>query len=181
MGGGVGVAAHYGHAGQGGAVFRANHVHDALALGHERKERRRAELGHVAVQGGDLFFADRVGDAVVAQLPTGGGRVVVGRGHDRADAPDLAAGLAQTFKSLRAGHFMDEVTVDVQHGGAVFFGVDDMLVPNLVIQRAGHGFPSKQPCILCPLECEKARTGRTFAGFVMQDDRFQSPIRRLRD
>jgi hypothetical protein len=61
---------------------------------------------------------------------------VVGRRHDRADAPDLAAGLAQAFEGLRAGHFMHQMAVDVEDGGAVFFGVDDVLVPDLVVQRA---------------------------------------------
>ena len=45
-------------------------------------------------------------------------------------------GLAQTFKSLWAGDLMDQMTVDVKQGRAVFFGMDDMLVPELVIQGA---------------------------------------------
>jgi hypothetical protein len=31
------------------------------------------------------------------------------------------------------------MTVDVQDGGAVFFSVDDMFVPNFVVKRACHG------------------------------------------
>ena len=138
VGGRVAVAAHHGHAGQGGAVFGANHMHDALSFGQKRKERGRTELFHVGVEGGDLFFADRVGDAVVAQLPTGGGRVVVGGGHNRADPPDLAPGLANALKRLGAGDFVHQVAVDVEDGGAVFFGVDDVFVPNLVVKRASH-------------------------------------------
>jgi hypothetical protein len=34
---------------------------------------------------------------------------------------------------------MDQVAVNVQDGGAVFFGVDDVFVPNFVVKRAGHG------------------------------------------
>src|SRR5207247_9791822 len=93
----------------------------------------------VVVQRGVRFLADRVGDAVIAQLPAGGGRVVVGRGDDGADAPDLAAGLAQAFKGLRAGDFVHQMPVDVEDGGAVFFGVDDMLVPDFVVEGASHG------------------------------------------
>jgi hypothetical protein len=63
---------------------------------------------------------------------------VVGGGHDGAGAPDLAAGLAQAFKGLRAGDFVHQVAVDVEDGGAVFFGVDDVLVPDLVVQGASH-------------------------------------------
>ena len=137
--GGVRVAAHHRHARQGGAVFGANHVHDALALVHEGEERRRRDLRHVVVQRGDLFLADGVGNTVVALLPARRGRVVVGRGHDGAHAPDLAAGFAQAFKSLGTGHFVHQMAVDVEDGGAVLLGVDDMLVPDLVVQGASHG------------------------------------------
>ena len=139
VGGGVRVAADHGHAGQGGALLGPDHVDDALALGQERKVGGRAELADVPVQRDDLLLADRVGDAVVAALPAGGRRVVVGGGHDRADAPDLAAGLAQPFEGLRAGHFMDQVAVDVEDGGAVLLGVDDVLVPDLVVEGSAHG------------------------------------------
>ena len=114
-------------------------MHNALAFVHERKVSCRATAaGHVGVQGLDLFFADRVGDAVVAVFPAGGGGVVVGRGNDRADTPHLAPGLAQALISLRAGDFVHQVAVDVQNGGAVFFGVDDVFVPDFVIKGAGH-------------------------------------------
>jgi len=77
---GVAVAADHGHAGQGGAVLGADHVHDALALVQEGEEGGGAVLIDVGVERGDLFLADRVLDAVVAAFPAGGGRVVVGRG-----------------------------------------------------------------------------------------------------
>ncbi|MNV21184.1 hypothetical protein D3C71_1121120 [compost metagenome] len=136
---GMAVAAHHRHAGQGGTVFRADDVHDALALVHEGEERSGRDLRHVVVQRGDLLFADGVGDAVVAVFPAGGGRVVVGGGHDGTHAPDLAARLAQAFKRLGAGHLVHQMAVDVEDGGAVLFGVDDMLVPDLVVQGASHG------------------------------------------
>jgi hypothetical protein len=31
------------------------------------------------------------------------------------------------------------MAVDVEDGCAIFFGVDDVLVPNLVVKRASHG------------------------------------------
>jgi len=86
-------------------------MHDALALGHERKKGRCAKLFDVGVQRGDLFFADGVGDAVIAQLPTSGRGVVVGSRHNRAHPPNFAAGLANAFKGLRAGDFMHQMTV----------------------------------------------------------------------
>jgi cation diffusion facilitator CzcD-associated flavoprotein CzcO len=59
--------------------------------------------------------------------------VVVGGGNDGADAPDRALGDAQSFESLRAGDLVYQVAVDVQHRGAVLLGVDDVLVPDLVV------------------------------------------------
>jgi hypothetical protein len=41
---------------------------------------------------------------------------------------DLAAGHAQAFEGLRARHFVNEVTVDVEQAGAVFLAVDDVVV-----------------------------------------------------
>jgi hypothetical protein len=38
--------------------------------------------------------------------------------------------------------------IDIEDGGAVFFGVDNVFVPNLVVQGAGHGVPLDQPVIL---------------------------------
>ena len=50
----------------------------------------------------------------------------------------LAAGHAQAFESLRAGHLVDEVAVDVDQGRAGR-RLDDMVVPDLVIQRTRLG------------------------------------------
>ena len=135
---GVRVAAHHGHAWQGGAVFRADDVNNTLAFGQKRKVGGSAVFAHVVVQRGDLRFADGIGDAVVAQLPTRGRRVVVGGGNDRTDAPDRALGHTQTFKSLRAGDFVYQMSVYIKHGCAIFFGMDDVLVPDLVVKGASH-------------------------------------------
>ena len=135
---GVAVAANNGHAGQGGAVFGADHMHDALFVAQKRKVSGRSKFLDIGVQRGDLLFAGGVGNAVVALLPARGGAVVIGRGDHRADAPQLAARRAQPLKCLRAGHFVHEVTVDVEDGGAVFFGVDDVLIPEFVVECASH-------------------------------------------
>jgi hypothetical protein len=34
---------------------------------------------------------------------------------------------------------VDQVAVNVQDGGAVFFGMDNVFVPNFVVKRACHG------------------------------------------
>ena len=109
-------------------------------LSQEREVRGGAEGPDVGVERGDLQLADLVADAVVALGPAGGGRVVVGGGDDRADAPDLAPGQAQAFEGLRAGDLVHQVAVDVEHGRAVVLGVDDVFVPQLVVERSGgHG------------------------------------------
>ena len=56
------------------------------------------------------------------------------------DTPYFSPGLAQTFIGLRAGHLMHQMAVDVEQGGAVFFGVDNVLVPEFVVQRASVEF-----------------------------------------
>ena len=148
VGGGVAIAAHHGHAGQGGTVFRADHMHDALALRQKRKKRSSTKFFDVRVQSSHLLFADGVGNAVVTQLPASGGRVVVCRSNDGADPPNFASRLANALKRLGAGDFMHQMPIYIEYGGAVFFGVDDVFVPNLVVQGAGHGVPLDQPVIL---------------------------------
>ena len=113
-------------------------MHDALAFGHEREKRGRTELAHVVVERGDLRFAHWVGDAVITQFPAGGRCVVIGRGHHRTDSPNGTVGDTQSFIGLRAGDLVHQMAVDVQNRGAVFFGVDHMLVPNFVVQGASH-------------------------------------------
>ena len=104
---GVAVTAHDGHAGQSSAAFGANHMHDALAFGQERKVGRSAVFFDVGVQRGNLLFADQVGNAVVAQLPAGRRCVVVCGSDDGAGAPNFATRHADAFKGLRAGNFVD--------------------------------------------------------------------------
>ena len=48
---------------------------------------------------------------------------------------DLAAGHAQAFEGLRGRHFVDEVTVDIEQAGAVLGLCDQVIVPDLVVQR----------------------------------------------
>jgi len=42
-----------------------------------------------------------------------------------------------------------QMAVDVEDGGAIFFGVDDVLVPNLVVKGASHVCSFVQSSILC--------------------------------
>jgi hypothetical protein len=45
---------------------------------------------------------------------------------------------AQAFKGLWAGHFVNQMAVNVEDGRAIVFGVDDVFVPDLVVKRASH-------------------------------------------
>ena len=139
VGAGVAVAADHGHARQSCAVFGADDMHDALVVRHKGVVSRCAKFFDVFIQRQNLLFADGVGYTFVAFFPAVGGRVVVGCGHDRLDAPGFALRLAQAFKSLWAGDFVHQMAVDIQHGGAVFFGVYGVFVPNFVVKRAGGG------------------------------------------
>ena len=133
--GGVRVAADDRHARQRGALLRPDDVHDALAQ-VVHLELRDAVGVAVVVERVDLQLRDRVGDAVRA---VGGGHVVVGHGQIRADAPHRALGQLQTFERLRAGHFVQQVTVDVKNGRAVVLGVDNVRVPQFVVESLCHG------------------------------------------
>ena len=135
--GGVAVAANHRHAGQRGAVLRADDVDDALVGMLEREIDQRAEILDVGVERFHLQARDRILDAFV---PVVGRRVVVGVGDDTVLAPGLAAGQAQTLEGLRAGHFVHEVAVDVEQAGAVAFLAHHMRIPEFVVKRlAGHG------------------------------------------
>ena len=137
VGGGVAVAADDGGAGQREALLGADHVDDALAL-VELVEVAHAELGGVLGEGLDLDAAFLLGDAARA---VGGGNIVVDHGQGLLGMAHLAAGHAQALEGLRAGHLMHEMAVDIEQAGAILGLVDEMVVPDLVIERArlGHG------------------------------------------
>ena len=64
---------------------------------------------------------------------------MIGHGEREIGAADLAAGGGETVEGLRAGHFMDEVAVDIEQRGAVVALLDDMRVEDLLVERAGGG------------------------------------------
>ena len=131
----VAVAADDRHARLGEPQLRPDHVDDALVAVVEVVE-ADAELAAVLPQGVDLLLGDRVGDR---QAAVGGGHVVVDRGHGPLGPPDLAAGQPQPLEGLGAGHFVDQVQVDVQDRLLAFFGMDDVVVPDLLEHRPGVG------------------------------------------
>ena len=70
--------------------------------------------------------------------------VVVLGGDGEVGAADGAAGQAEAVEGLGRGDLVDEVQVDVEQVGLAVGGADDVVVPDLLAQRAGggHGAPS---------------------------------------
>jgi hypothetical protein len=56
--------------------------------------------------------------------------------------------LTQTFKGLWAGHFVHQMAVDVQDCRTIFFGMDNVFVPEFVVESASHVFIPWQSNIL---------------------------------
>ena len=135
MRGGVGVAAHDGHAGLGEAQLGANDVDDAL-VGVAQGVQANTELLGILAQGVDLGAARDVRDRLVN---VDRGRVVV-LGRDRqVGAAHLAAGQAQALEGLGARDLVHQVEVDVQQiGGTVFTLGDDVVAPHLFRHRSAH-------------------------------------------
>jgi hypothetical protein len=48
-------------------------------------------------------------------------------------------GHSQTFKSLGAGHFVHQVTINVEKASAIVLNINQMGVPDLIEQCAGLG------------------------------------------
>ena len=87
------------HTRQGGALLRADHMHDALALILDL-ELQDAELVAVLVQGFHLGTGYRVHNAINTLFTVRGGYVVIRRGDVGVNPPGLAPGDAQAFKGL---------------------------------------------------------------------------------
>ena len=133
MGGGVGITADDGHAGQGETLFRADDMNDALAdiihfqIGN-------IELGAVCGQCFHLGTAFFIRNALVTAF----GRNVMVRNRQRlAGAADRAARIPQPFECLGAGDFVNHVAIDIEQAGAILLNVDNMRVPDLVKERTG--------------------------------------------
>ena len=63
-----------------------------------------------------------------------GRHVVIDDGERLFRRAHLAARQAQAFERLRRRHFMHEMPVDIEQAGAVLLLVDQMIVPDLVVE-----------------------------------------------
>ena len=110
VGGGVGIAAHDGRAGQGEPLLGSDDVDDALAhVVHSQVG--DAEFGDVLLEGVDLEAGLFVLDGARV---LGGRYVVVGHGQGGFGTAHGAPGCPQALEGLRAGYLVDQVTVDVE-------------------------------------------------------------------
>ena len=139
VGGRVAVAAHHGHAGERRALLGPHDVNDALTLIHEGEVGGTAVRVNVLVERFHLKARNRIGDAVHTLLPPRGGRIVIGRCHDRRNTPGFAVCQAQTFKGLGTCDLVHQVAVNVKRRRAVVFTVNDMFIPKFVVQCFCHG------------------------------------------
>ena len=140
VGRGVRIAADDGGAGKREALLGADHVHDALAA-VALMVILDAELAGVL---GECRHLERGFGVVDAKGAVGGRHVVIDHGKRLLRRPHLAPGHAQALEGLRARHLMHEMAVDIEQAGAVRRLVHQMLVPDLVVQRAGFGHFSRR-------------------------------------
>ena len=70
--------------------------------------------------------------------PVRGLYVVIDDRQGLAGRPDATPRDPQAFEGLRARHLVDEMAVDVEQARPVRLAVDDMIVPDLVVERARH-------------------------------------------
>ena len=122
------VAAYNGHPGLGNAQLGTNDVHDPLVGVIE------------AVKGNSMSFTVfgqlihlKAGKVVANWLVLINGRHVVVRScHGTVGAEHFESARIKSGKSLRTGHFMDQVLVDVHHTWAIFDLFNYVGVPDLI-------------------------------------------------
>ena len=128
VGCGVRIAANNGHAGQGKALFRANHMDDALTNIIHR-EIGNAKFSRIGFQGFNLNTALFIGNA---NTTVGGRDVVIGHRQGAVRGTDRATSVPQPFKGLRACHLMDKMPVDINQAGTVVLLMHHMGIPDFV-------------------------------------------------
>ncbi len=136
MRGSVAVSADDGLARLRDAELGADDVHDALMLAVHVKE---ADAGFAAIFLERFKLQARVG-VDDGQRAVFGGDGVVHHGESQIGAANFASFGAQSGKGLGGSAFVDEVAVDVDERGLARRFVDDVTVPNFLVEsfRRGH-------------------------------------------
>ena len=83
------------------------------------------------------------------------------------------AGLAQALERLRARHLVDKVPVDIEHARLARLLVDEMALPDFIVQRSwcacgGHGFRSTFPGPVSTSEQPEAQGLSSFHGLSVR-------------
>ena len=135
IGGGMAVAADQRHARQREALLRTDDVDDALTL-IELVVIFQAEEFCVVGEVSDLRRAFRIG---IGQRTVGGRDIVIHHQQRLVRRVHFAPRQAQAFERLRARDLVNDMAIDIDQAGAVRRLLDQMIVPDLVVQRAGLG------------------------------------------
>jgi hypothetical protein len=138
MGGGVAVTAHDRRSRQSKPLLWPDNVHDALTnIRHTKKLDTKlfAVLGQRLDLNPGFFILD-------AHAAIGRRHIVIGHGKRGIRATHGAAAQTQAFKRLRAGHFMDEMSINIDKAGVIILRINQMRFPDFVEQcfRLRHDF-----------------------------------------
>ncbi len=151
MRGGVAIPTHDRRTGEREALFRPDHMDDAL-FGRGGVDVVDAEGRRIRLQRGELGGALRVLDrqAVASGIGARGGRqIVVGNGQRQVGAAHFASRQPQRFEGLGTGDLVHQMAVDIEDARAIVAALDHMGVPDFFIKRArfaGHGMVVRQEC-----------------------------------
>ena len=141
--GGVTVPTNDGGAGQRKALLGADDMDDTL-FGRGSIDIVDPEGRRIAFKGGELRCTLCIFDRqarTVCSNPLRGRQIVIRDRKRKVGAPYGSTSQPQGFECLRAGHFVDEVTIDIDQASPVIEPIDDMLIPNLFVKSArfaGH-------------------------------------------
>ena len=125
---GVTVAADNRHAGLREAQLRSNYMHDSL-VGRVHIEQRNSEVPAILLQRLNLPGRNVIGDGSATRFSR---NVVVDRGHCTIRLTHSAFCSAQTVKSLRRSHLVDEMQIDIQKRKLAGRHADNMRIPDFV-------------------------------------------------
>ena len=129
----VRIAADDRHPGLGEPELRSDHVDDPLVRRAEAMQ-RDGELAAVRLELGDLCRSHRIGHRQRPRVGRGG---VVRRGDRPFGVTDAQPARAEPGEGLRRRHLVDEVEVDREDRRRPFVLADDVVVPDLLDDRAG--------------------------------------------
>ena len=92
-----------------------------------------------------------------------GRHIVVSSGCGALGIKNANPSFLEPIKSLRTGHFMDEMTVNIKRVGMAFFVLYDVVIPDFI--KNGLRCQSKQSLVRCSLK----KRNRPYAALPSQD------------